>query len=139
MEEKSTNERRETRSFINIDGLDVEVIIYGHPNCLPTPEDIRRISEMVSKGYDNGSLCSMQPHKDTCIYGRWKKAGGMHIPVGSVVEFSTSGKYNPGFHTTEKYVGTVLRMSGDGCIVVAVDDVGQAIIPIKHVERVISR
>lgn len=56
--------------------------------------------------------------------------------MGNTVEFSTSGKYNPGFHSTEKYVGCVEWIKGSECAIKTGN--GMAVVLIKHIERVVK-
>ena len=58
------------------------------------------------------------------------------LKVGDTVEFSTSGKYNPGFHSTEKYVGCVEWIKGSECAIKT--GKGMAVVLIKHIERVVK-
>ena len=58
------------------------------------------------------------------------------LKVGDTVEFSTSGKYNPGFHATEKYVGCVEWIKGSECAIKT--GKGIAVVLIKHVERIVK-
>lgn len=58
------------------------------------------------------------------------------IKEGDTVEFSTSGKYNPGFHATEKYIGIVEKLTGEDVTVKCKDR--KAIVKLKHIERVIK-
>lgn len=128
---------RDTKCTIQVaDGNFAEVTIYGCPSCYPTLMDRSKVESSIRKGKTSGSLYSDQPKKDTLIYGRWKKVED-NLKVGSVIEFSTAGKYNPGFHTTNKYTGEVVGRSGND-IYVQVKDVGSAVIPIKHIEMIIS-
>lgn len=137
MVRKIINEKKETRSIIEIDGVKVEVVIYGYPNCFPTEADKEDIQSSMKRGVGDGTLCSNQAHKETCIYGRWRKVD-IDVGVGSIVEFSTSAKYNPGFHTTNKYVGTITGIM-NGRWMVEVEDIGRAFIPSKHIERILKR
>lgn len=135
MVEKIITKARDTRSIIDIDGQAIEVAIYGCPDCYPTEIDKKKIMSSLSRGASEGTIYSIQPHKETSIYGRWRKVK-LDIKIGSVVEFSTSGKYNPGFHSTERYIGKITGVI-NGKWMVEVDNVGRALIPSKHIERLI--
>lgn len=58
------------------------------------------------------------------------------ISIGQEVVFSTSGKYNPGFHATEVYSGKVVGIT-DGGLFVREQNRGRiAHIRYKHIEEV---
>lgn len=59
------------------------------------------------------------------------------IKVGDRVIFSTTWKYNPGFHSTQTYVGTVLFVDDDK-VWIECDNFKKAIVKIKHIEEVLS-
>lgn len=58
------------------------------------------------------------------------------LKIGNVVQFSTSGKYNPGFSTCNQYVGTVKKLLDDECMVKT--DKRIAFIKYEHIEKVIK-
>lgn len=126
--------RRETWSVVEIAGRFIEVVIHGCPQCRPTAKDRNDIINKINRGFESGSLCSDQPDKQTPIYGRWRLVPWKLEP-GMKVVFSTSGKYNPGFHSSNSYEGIIIRQSGHKWVV-EVDGIGQAIIPAKHVEKI---
>lgn len=133
---EESEDKRETWSVVEIGGRFVEAVIYGCPKCVPTKKDRADIAGKINRGFESGSLCSDQPGKQTSIYGRWRLIP-WKINPGMRVRFSTSGKYNPGFYTGNVYEGTVIRQAGHKWVVY-VEGIGQAIIPSKHVEEILS-
>lgn len=58
------------------------------------------------------------------------------VCIGQQVVFSTSGKYNPGFHATEAYRGKVVGLT-DGGLFVRENRKGRiACIKYKHLEEI---
>lgn len=57
------------------------------------------------------------------------------LKVGCKIQFSTSGKYNPGFSTCNTYVGTVMKLYNDECMVKTEKRI--AFIKYKHIEKIL--
>lgn len=60
-----------------------------------------------------------------------------NVKIGDVVKFSTAGKYNKGFHTTNTYIGEVIRDFGDGDFHIRCRE-GVACVPAKHIDCVVD-
>lgn len=57
------------------------------------------------------------------------------LKTGCKIQFSTSGKYNPGFSTFNTYVGTVMKLYDDECMVKTEKRI--AFIKYKHIEKIL--
>lgn len=60
------------------------------------------------------------------------------LKPGDRVVFSTSGKYNPGFNTTNTYEGTIRFRTASGHWMIGTDSGKCAVIPTDHIERIVS-
>lgn len=128
--------KRETKSRLDILGKQIDVTIYACPNCFPTDEDIKKITKAVGAGKKEGDLESHQPDKDGFIYGRWRVVLE-DLKPGDRVTFSTSGKYNPGFHTTDTYEGVIRFKTASGHWMIGTDGGECAVVPTRHIEKLI--
>lgn len=88
------------------------------------------ISKAIKNGRKRGIMgVKSGENKNLLIW----KVSEDNIEVGDTVEFSTSGKYNPGFHSTETYTGKVEWISyGRYCIKT---DSGTAVVPLTHIGK----
>lgn len=106
---------RITKIREEIGGKQVDLTFYGR-FCSLIEGDRKIILRAIKNGRKKGVIGAIQP--------------------GNTVEFSTSGKYNPGFHSTEKYVGCVEWIKGSECAIKTGN--GMAVVLIKHIERVVK-
>ena len=97
--------------------------------------DRKIILRAIKNGRKKGVIGAIQPGRHERIWTTWSIAFD-DLKVGDTVEFSTSGKYNPGFHATEKYVGCVEWIKGSECAIKTGN--GMAVVLIKHIERVVK-
>lgn len=126
--------RRITKVREEIAGKQVDIVFYGS-NCVLCDNDKKLIAKSIKESKTGGKFGAAQSDKDTLIWAKWSIPFNK-VKVGDTVEFSTSGKYNPGFHSTEKYIGIVERITwrGEYCIKTGR---GIAIVGLKHIERVL--
>ena len=103
--------------------------------CSLIEGDRKIILRAIKNGRKKGVIGAIQPGGHDRIWTTWSIAFD-DLKVGDTVEFSTSGKYNPRFHATEKYVGCVEWIKGSECAIKT--GKGIAVVLIKHVERVIK-
>lgn len=118
-----------------IAGKQIDLTIYGKM-CKLSEEDKRTIQRSVKRGVRRGQLGVMQPGRATRVWTTWS-IPFEEVNVGDTVEFSTSGKYNPGFTSTYKYIGKVIKIEKGDYTIAVLDKAGQAIVPLKHIERVL--
>lgn len=111
----------------------VDLTFYGR-FCSLIEGDRKIILRAIKNGRKKGVIGAIQPGRHDRIWTTWAIAFE-DLKVGDTVEFSTSGKYNPGFHSTEKYVGCVEWIKGSECAIKT--GKGMAVVLIKHVERVV--
>lgn len=112
----------------------VDLTFYGR-FCSLIEGDRKIILRAIKNGRKKGVIGAIQPGRHDRIWTTWSIAFD-DLKVGDTVEFSTSGKYNPGFHATEKYVGCVEWIRGSECAIKTGN--GIAVVLIKHVERVVK-
>lgn len=124
---------RITKIREEIGGKQVDLTFYGC-FCSLIEGDRKIILQAIKNGRKKGVIGAIQPGRHDRIWTTWAIAFE-DLKVGDTVEFSTSGKYNPGFHSTEKYVGCVEWIKGSGCAIKT--GKGMAVVLIKHVERVV--
>lgn len=127
--------RRVTEVREEIAGKQVDIVFFGH-RCSLCDEDKKLIAKEIKAGKTGGKIGAFQSDKLTRIWTKWSIPFDT-VRVGDTVEFSTSGKYNPGFHSTEKYIGMVDRITwrGEYCIKTGK---GVAVVNLKHIERVLK-
>lgn len=117
-----------------IGGKQVDLTFYGR-FCSLIEGDRKIILRAIKNGRKKGVIGAIQPGRHDRIWTTWSIAFD-DLKVGDTVEFSTSGKYNPGFHATEKYVGCVEWIKGSECAIKTGN--GMAVVLIKHIERVVK-
>lgn len=125
---------RITKIREEIGGKQVDLTFYGR-FCSLIEGDRKIILRAIKNGRKKGVIGAIQPGRHDRIWTTWSVAFE-DLKVGDTVEFSTSGKYNPGFHSTEKYVGCVEWIKGSECAIKT--GKGIAVVLIKHVERVVK-
>lgn len=125
---------RITKIREEIGGKQVDLTFYGH-FCSLIEGDRKIILKAIKNGRKKGVIGAIQPGRHDRIWTTWAIAFE-DLKVGNTVEFSTSGKYNPGFHSTEKYVGCVEWIKGSECAIKT--GKGIAVVLIKHIERVVK-
>lgn len=125
---------RITKIREEIGGKQVDLTFYGR-FCSLIEGDRKIILKAIKNGRKKGVIGAIQPGRHDRIWTTWSVAFD-DLKVGDTVEFSTSGKYNPGFHATEKYVGCVEWIKGSECAIKT--GKGIAVVLIKHVERVVK-
>lgn len=125
---------RITKIREEIGGKQVDLTFYGR-FCSLIEGDRKIILRAIKNGRKKGVIGAIQPGRHDRIWTTWSIAFD-DLKVGDTVEFSTSGKYNPGFHATEKYVGCVEWIKGSECAIKT--GKGMAVVLIKHVERVVK-
>lgn len=125
---------RITKIREEIGGKQVDLTFYGR-FCSLIEDDRKIILRAIKNGRKKGVIGAIQPGRHDRIWTTWSIAFD-DLKVGDTVEFSTSGKYNPGFHTTETYVGCVEWIKGSECAIKTGN--GMAVVLIKHVERVVK-
>lgn len=125
---------RITKIREEIGGKQVDLTFYGR-FCSLIEGDRKMILRAIKNGRKKGVIGAIQPGRHDRIWTTWSIAFD-DLKVGDTVEFSTSGKYNPGFHATEKYVGCVEWIKGSECAIKT--GKGMAVVLIKHVERVVK-
>lgn len=125
---------RITKIREEIGGKQVDLTFYGR-FCSLIEGDRKIILRAIKNGRKKGVIGAIQPGRHDRIWTTWSIAFN-DLKVGDTVEFSTSGKYNPGFHATEKYVGCVEWIKGSECAIKT--GKGIAVVLIKHVERVVK-
>lgn len=125
---------RITKIREEIGGKQVDLTFYGR-FCSLIEDDRKIILRAIKNGRKKGVIGAIQPGRHDRIWTTWSVAFD-DLKVGDTVEFSTSGKYNPRFHTTEKYVGCVEWIKGSECAIKT--GKGIAVVLIKHVERVVK-
>ena len=125
---------RITKTREEIGGKQVDLTFYGR-FCSLIEGDRKIILRAIKNGRKKGVIGVIQPGRHDRIWTTWSVAFD-DLKVGDTVEFSTSGKYNPGFHATEKYVGCVEWIKGSECAIKT--GKGIAVVLIKHVERVVK-
>lgn len=117
-----------------IDGFQVDIIMNGK-TCLLNEETRKMISKSLKKGRRSGVMGVYQPDRGTHILSKWKVPFDK-VEVGDKIKFSTSGKYNPGYQTTDTYDGVVEKIDElQRCVVKS--DKKKAFIPIKHIEEIL--
>lgn len=125
---------RITKIREEIGGKQVDLTFYGR-FCSLIEGDRKIILRAIKNGRKKGVIGAIQPGRHDRIWTTWSIAFN-DLKVGDTVEFSTSGKYNPGFHATEKYVGCVEWIKGSECAIKT--GKGIAVVLIKHIERVVK-
>lgn len=125
---------RITKIREGIGGKQVDLTFYGR-FCSLIEGDRKIILRAIKNGRKKGVIGAIQPGRHDRIWTTWSVAFD-DLKVGDTVEFSTSGKYNPGFHATEKYVGCVEWIKGSECAIKT--GKGIAVVLIKHIERVVK-
>ena len=125
---------RITKIREEIGGKQADLTFYGR-FCSLIEGDRKIILRAIKNGRKKGVIGAIQPGKHDRIWTTWSIAFD-DLKVGDTVEFSTSGKYNPGFHATETYVGCVEWIKGSECAIKT--GKGIAVVLIKHVERVVK-
>lgn len=125
---------RITKIREEIGGKQVDLTFYGR-FCSLIEGDRKIILRAIKNGRKKGVIGAIQPGRHDRIWTTWSIAFD-DLKVGNTVEFSTSGKYNPGFHSTEKYVGCVEWIKGSECAIKTGN--GMAVVLIKHIERVVK-
>lgn len=125
---------RITKIREEIGGKQVDLTFYGR-FCSLIEGDRKIILKAIKNGRKKGVIGAIQPGRHDRIWTTWSIAFD-DLKVGDTVEFTTSGKYNPGFHTTETYVGCVEWIKGSECAIKTGN--GMAVVLIKHVERVVK-
>lgn len=125
---------RITKIREEIGGKQVDLTFYGR-FCSLIEGDRKIILRAIKNGRKKGVIGAIQPGRHDRIWTTWSIAFD-DLKVGDTVEFSTSGKYNPGFHATEKYVGCVEWIKGSECAIKTGN--GMAVVLIKHIERVVK-
>lgn len=126
---------RITKIREEIAGRQIDLTIYGK-TCKLSEEDKRTIQRSVKRGAKRGGLGVMQPGRTTRVWTTWS-IPFEKVNVGDTVEFSTSGKYNPGFTSTYKYIGKVIKIEKGDYTIAVLDKAERAIVPLKHIERVL--
>lgn len=106
---------RITKIREEIGGKQVDLTFYGR-FCSLIEDDRKIILRAIKNGRKKGAIGAIQPGRHDRIWTTWSVAFD-DLKVGDTVEFSTSGKYNPGFHATEKYVGCVEWIKGSECAI----------------------
>lgn len=125
---------RITKIREEIGGKQVDLTFYGR-FCSLIEGDRKIILRAIKNGRKKGVIGAIQPGRHDRIWTTCSIAFD-DLEVGDTVEFTTSGKYNPGFHTTETYVGCVEWIKGSECAIKT--GKGIAVVLIKHVERVVK-
>lgn len=125
---------RITKIREEIGGKQVDLTFYGR-FCGLIEGDRKIILRAIKNGRKKGVIGAIQPGRHDRIWTTWSIAFD-DLKVGDTVEFSTSGKYNPGFHVTETYVGCVEWIKGSECAIKT--GKGIVVVLIKHVERVVK-
>lgn len=125
---------RITKIREEIGGKQVDLTFYGR-FCSLIEDGRKIILRAIKNGRKKGVIGAIQPGRHDRIWTTWSIAFD-DLKVGDTVEFSTSGKYNPGFHATEKYVGCVEWIKGSECAIKTGN--GMAVVLIKHIERVVK-
>lgn len=126
---------RITKTREEIGGLQVDITFYGK-SCVLSEKDKWSIYRELKNGKRSGKMGTEQPGRDGMIWTSWS-VPFESVKVGDTVGFSTSGKYNPGFTSTETYIGCVERITDKGKYFIKSN--GEiAIVPLKHIERVIK-
>lgn len=127
--------RKITEIREEIAGKQVDIVFFGYKCCL-CEEDKKAIAKSIKSGRKSGELGAIQNDRNSRIWTKWSIPFDK-VKVGDTVEFSTSGRYNPGFHSTEKYIGVVERITwrGEYCVKTGR---GIAIVGLKHIERVLK-
>lgn len=125
---------RITKIREEIGGKQVDLTFYGR-FCSLIEGDRKIILRAIKNGRKKGVIGAIQPGRHDRIWTTWSIAFD-DLRVGDTVEFSTSGKYNPGFHATEKYVGCVEWIKGSECAIKTGKEI--AVVLIKHIERVVK-
>lgn len=126
---------RITKTREEIGGFQVDITFYGK-SCVLSEKDKWTIFKELKKGKRSGKMGTKQAGRDGKIWTTWN-VPFEKVKEGDTVEFSTSGKYNPGFHSTETYIGSAERVTwrGEYCV----KSNGRiAVVPLKHIERVIK-
>lgn len=126
---------RITKIREEIAGKQIDLTIYGKM-CKLSEEDKRTIHRSVKRGVKRGRMGVMQLGRATRVWAIWS-IPFEEVNVGDTVEFSTSGKYNPGFTSTYKYIGKVIKIEKGDYTIAVLDKAGKAIVPLKHIERVL--
>lgn len=124
---------RITKIREEIGGKQVDLTFYGR-FCI-IEGDGKIILKAIKNGRKKDVIGAIQPGRHDRIWTTWSIAFD-DLKVGDTVEFSTSGKYNPGFHATEKYVGCVEWIKGSECAIKT--SKGVAVVLIKHIERIVK-
>lgn len=126
---------RITKTREEIGGLQVDITFYGK-SCVLSEKDKWFIYGELNNGKRSGKMGTEQAGRDGRIWTTWN-VPFEEVKVGDTVEFSTSGRYNPGFVSTEKYIGKVDHTTwrGEYCIE---SNGGIAVVPLKHIERVLK-
>lgn len=125
---------RITKTREEIGGKQVDLTFYGR-FCSLIEGDRKIILKAIKNGRKKGVIGAIQPGKYDKIWITWSIAFD-DLKVGDTVEFSISGKYNPGFHSTETYIGCVEWIKGSECAIRT--SKGRTVVSIKHVERVVK-
>lgn len=126
---------RITKVREEIGGLQVDITFYGK-SCMLSEKDKWSIYGELKKGKRSGKMGTEQAGRDGKIWNTWN-VPFEEVKVGDTVEFSTSGRYNSGFVSTETYIGKVDHTTwrGEYCIK---SNGNIAVVPLKHIERVID-
>lgn len=111
------------------------VVVMKCDSFLQSKSNIEKIMLLSSSIEDRKNKEKNKTRRHDRIWTTWSIAFD-DLKVGDTVEFSTSGKYNPGFHATEKYVGCVEWIKGSECAIKTGN--GMAVVLIKHIERVVK-
>lgn len=114
-------------TFEEIQG--VRVRFTANSRCFCLKNHLKTVLESIKKGEKKGLISDEYGHRL-----EWEIQDD--IKVGDIVEFSTSGKYNPGFHTTDTYTGVVTK-EDDGRYWIRTER-GTAIVPRKHIDKVLK-
>lgn len=126
---------RITKIREEIGGKQVDLTFYGR-FCSLIEGDRKIILRAIKNGRKKGVIGAIQPGRHDRIWTTWS-IPFEEVNVGDTVEFSTSGKYNPGFTSTYKYIGKVIKIEKGDYTIAVLDKAGQAIVPLKHIERVL--
>lgn len=118
-----------------IEGFQVDIIMSGK-GCILNDKVRKEIAKALKKGRKSGSLGVFQADRNKDILSCWK-VPFEKVEVGDKVEFSTSGKYNPGYHATNTYEGVVERVDDQHKCAVRSYDNKKAFIPMKHIEKIL--
>lgn len=129
------NRIRITKTREEIEGTQVDIIFYGR-FCVLSDNDKQAIHERIKKGERSGQMGTEQLGRYYKIWAKWNIPFDK-INIGDVVKFSTTRKYNPGFTSTKTYTGIVERITWRKEYCVKTDE-GMAIVPLKHIERIIK-